>query len=53
MKIEEREKLCKIRSNEKAKILINRDKIATKEILCEREETLATMNEVFMQELML
>ena len=29
MKIEEREKLCKIRSGEKAEILINRAKVAT------------------------
>ena len=53
MKIEEREKLCKIRWNKKAKILINRAKIATKEILCECEETLEIMNKLFMQEFML
>ena len=46
MKIEGREKLCKIRSDKKAKILINRPKIAIQEILCEYEETLETMNEV-------
>ena len=46
MKIEEREKLYKIRSDKKAKILINRAKIATKEILCECEETIENMNEV-------
>ena len=46
MKIEDREKLCKIRPDKKAKILINSTKIAIKEILCECEETLETMNEV-------
>ena len=46
MKIEEREKLCKIRLDKKVKILINGAKIVTKEILCECEETLETMNEV-------
>ena len=46
MKIEERETLCKIRSNKKTKILINRAKTATEEILCECKETLETMNEV-------
>ena len=46
MKIEETEKLCKNRLDKKAKILINRAKLATKEILCECEETLETMNEV-------
>ena len=40
MKTEQREKPCKIRSHKKEKILINRDKIATKEIPCECEETL-------------
>ena len=46
MKTEERKKLCKIRSDKKTKILINRAKIATKEILCRREETLEIINEV-------
>ena len=46
MKIEEREKLCQVKSKKEAKILINRVKIATKEILCAYEETLETMNEV-------
>ena len=46
MKIEERENLCKTRLDKKVKILMNRMKIATKEILCECEETLETMNEV-------
>ena len=46
MKIEERENLCKIRSDKKVKILINRTKIATKEILCECEEALETINKV-------
>ena len=45
IKIEETEKLCKIRSDKKVKILIYRTKIATKEILCEYEEVLETMNE--------
>ena len=45
MKIEETEKLCKIRSDKKAKILINRAKIATKQILCQCEETLETNRE--------
>ena len=45
IKIEEPEKLCKIRSDKKVKILIYRTKIATKEILCEYEEVLETMNE--------
>ena len=39
-------KFCKIISDKKAKILINKAKIATKEILRECEETLETMNEV-------
>ena len=43
MKIEETEKLCLIRSDKKVKILINRAKLATKEILCKCEETLETM----------
>ena len=46
MKTEERKKLCKIRSDKKTKILINRAIIATKEILCRREETLETINEI-------
>ena len=46
MKIEEREKLCEIKLDKKAKILINRAKIATKEILYECEEKLETLNEV-------
>ena len=46
MKIEERENLCKMRLDKKAKILINRAKIATKEILREFEEALETMNDV-------
>ena len=46
MKTEERKKLCKIRSDKKTKILINRAKMATKEILCRSEETLQTINEV-------
>ena len=45
IKIEETEKLCKIRSDKKVKILIYRTKIAAKEILCEYEEVLETMNE--------
>ena len=40
------ENLCKIRSDKKVKILINRTKIATKEILCECEEALETINKV-------
>ena len=39
-------KFCKIVSDKKAKILINKAKIATKEILRECEATLETMNEV-------
>ena len=46
MRVEEREKLCKIRSDKRATILINRAKIATKEILCEYEETLQNIDEV-------
>ena len=46
MKIEEREKLSKFTSDKKAKILINRVKIATKEILCACEEILETIKEV-------
>ena len=46
MKLESLEKLCKIRSNRKTKILINRAKIARNGILCEYEETLGTMKEV-------
>ena len=46
MKIEEREKLSKFTLDKKAKILINRFKIATKEILRACEETLETMNKV-------
>ena len=46
MKIEEKEKLCEIRLDKKAKILTNRANIATKEILCECEETLEIMTEV-------
>ena len=46
MRVEEREKLCKIRSDKRARILINRAKIATKEILREFEETLQNINEV-------
>ena len=48
MRVEEREKLSKIRSGKRASILINRAKIATKEILRESEEM-----KLFMQELML
>ena len=50
MRVEEREKLCKIRSDKRAKMLINRAKISTKEILRECEETSVKL---FMQELML
>ena len=46
MKNEKREKLCKIRSVIKAKILISRTKLAAKEILCECEETMESMNKV-------
>ena len=46
MKNEKREKLCKIRSVKKAKILISRTKMAAKEILCECEETMDSMNKV-------
>ena len=46
MRVEERQKLCKIRSDKRARILINRAKIATKEILRECEETLENINEV-------
>ena len=46
MRVEEREKLCKIRSDKSARILINRAKIATKEILRGFEETLENINEV-------
>ena len=46
MRVEEREKLSKIRSGKRASILINRAKIATKEILRESEETLENINEV-------
>ena len=46
MKLENLEKLCKIRSNTKTKILINTAKIARNGILCEYEETLETMKEV-------
>lgn len=46
MKNEKREKLCKIRSVKKAKILISRTKMAAKEILCECEETMESMNKV-------
>ena len=46
MKIEEREKLSKFTLDKKAKILINRVKIATKEILRACEETPETMNKV-------
>ena len=50
MKIKERENLSKFTSDKKEKILINRAKIATKEILWECEETLETMNEVIYAE---
>ena len=46
MRVEQREKLCKIGSGKRARILINRAKIATKEILPECEETLENINEV-------
>ena len=46
MKIEEREKLSKFKLDKKAKILINRVKIATNEILRACEETPETMNKV-------
>ena len=46
MGVEGREKLCKIRSGKRARILINRAKIVTKEILRECEETLENINEV-------
>ena len=46
MKIEEREKLSKFTLDKKAKILINRVKIATKEILCACEEILETIKEI-------
>ena len=46
MRVEEREKLCKITSDNRARILINRAKIATKEILRKFKETLENMNEV-------
>ena len=46
MRVEEREKLCKIRSDERVRILINRAKIATKEILRKCEETLENICEV-------
>ena len=50
MKLENLENLCKIRSNTKTKILINREKIARNGILCEYEETLETMKEVIYAE---
>ena len=40
IRVEERERLCKIRPSKRTRILINRAKIATKEILRECEETL-------------
>ena len=46
MRVEEREKLCKITSDNRARILINRAKIATKEILRKFKETLENMNKV-------
>ena len=46
MRAEEREKLCKIRSEKRTRILINRAKIVTKEILRGSEETLENINEV-------
>ena len=46
MSVDEKEKLCKIRSDKRARILINKAKIATKEILRECEETLENINEV-------
>ena len=46
MRVEEREKLCKITSDNSARILINRAKIATKETLRTFKETLENMNEV-------
>ena len=51
MRVEEREKLCEVRSDKRAKILINRAKIATKEILRECEETLENINEVVTEKL--
>ena len=50
MKLENLENLCKIRSNTKTKILINREKIARNGILCEYEEILQTMKEVIYAE---
>ena len=46
----EREKLCKIRLDKRATVLINRAKIATKEILRQCEETLGNINEVIYTE---
>ena len=45
MRVEEREQLCKIRSDKRARILLNRARIATKEILRECEES-ENINEV-------
>ena len=44
--IEDRQKLCKIRSDKKARKLIDRAKKAAEEIMNEYEETLVTTNEV-------
>ena len=44
--IEDRQKLCKIRSDKKVRKLIDRAKKAAKEIMNEYEETLITTNEV-------
>ena len=50
MRVEEREKLCKMRSDKRARILINRTKLATKEILRVCEETLENINKVIYAE---
>ena len=44
--IEDRQKLCKIRSDKKARKLIDKAKKAAKEVMNECEETLVTTNEV-------
>ena len=44
--IEDRQKLCKIKSDKKTQKLIDRAKKAAKEIMNECEETLVTTNEV-------
>ena len=44
--IEDRQKLCKIRSDKKIQKLIDRAKKAAKEIMIEYEETLVNTNEV-------